>query len=376
MTTTKPLRFLHTADWQLGLRVRYIPGDAGAEVRNARLRTVRRIREVVQEQGAEFVIVAGDTFESHGLRPDTVRQALDAMQEFPVPIYLLTGNHDPGTPDSLFQSPIWQRECPPNVRLLVSTEPVQVRDDAWLLPCPVLDRNPLDDPTEHLGPGFGPTSGFRIGVAHGGIREILEGLGEDELESEATISRDTCARGALHYLALGHWHGCHQVDERTWYSGTPEATRFKEKVPGRVLLVELPAPEAPPVVTPIEVQTLRWHKLEMELDDEATLLGLEQRLEAFPDKKDTLLELTLAGTLSPELAARLETEVLPRARDRFRWLRVHDERLHVLLDEHALDDIGREGWIGDVVTALQHDPAPESARALRLLYRLSQEVQP
>jgi len=237
--SAEPIRFIHTADWQLGLRVNFIPGDAGAEVRNARLRTVRRIGEVAKEQEATFVVVAGDVFEHHGLKPATVRKTFDALRDYPCPVYLLPGNHDPLTPESLYTCDLWQRDCPANVHVLSSTEPVSVRDDAVLLPCPILDRQPLEDPTAHLAPDFGPDTGFRIGVAHGGIREILEGMRDSADVSAAEISADTCERGALDYLALGDWHGLLKVNERTWYPGAPDATRFKERRPGHVLLVEL-----------------------------------------------------------------------------------------------------------------------------------------
>ena len=39
-------RFLHTADWQLGLRLNYVPGDHGASLRRQRFQTVERIAEV------------------------------------------------------------------------------------------------------------------------------------------------------------------------------------------------------------------------------------------------------------------------------------------------------------------------------------------
>ena len=40
-----PTRFLHTADWQLGLRAHFIPGYADAIVRNERFQTLYRIGE-------------------------------------------------------------------------------------------------------------------------------------------------------------------------------------------------------------------------------------------------------------------------------------------------------------------------------------------
>ncbi len=77
------IKFIHTADWQLGLRVRYIPGDAGAIVRDARLRSVRNIGHLAGTEAADCVLVAGDIFEHHGLKPTTLRQTFDALRDYP-----------------------------------------------------------------------------------------------------------------------------------------------------------------------------------------------------------------------------------------------------------------------------------------------------
>jgi len=121
-------RFLHTADWQIGLHAHYIPGDAGALVRRERLRTLHRIGAVARETRAEFVVVAGDVFEDHGLRPQTLHHAFEAMGQIGVPIYLLPGNHDPLSSDAVYRGELWRRDCPGHVHVLGSREPVIVRE--------------------------------------------------------------------------------------------------------------------------------------------------------------------------------------------------------------------------------------------------------
>lgn len=377
---SKPYRFLHTADWQLGLRVRFIPGDAGAEVRNARLKVVRRIGEVARDREVHAVFAAGDTFEHHGLKPDTLRKTFDALKDFPVPVYILPGNHDPYTSDSLFQSELWARERPDNVFVLATTEPVQLRDGVHLLPCPLVERTPLEDPTAHLSADFGPTEGIRIGVAHGGVREILQRLGEDdEDELSSAVPADACQRGKLDYLALGDWHGKLRIDDRTHYPGAPEATRFKEKAPGYVLVVEIAAPGATPVVDPVRVADLTWLKHPTTdgpatLDTDEEIDALRDDLEAIPDKAQTLLELKLSGTLDIGQRTRLDEEVLGPIRDRLCFLRLMDDGLHTVVRDEDLADLGAEGWVADVVDALRGDPSEDGQRALRLLYRLHREV--
>jgi DNA repair exonuclease SbcCD nuclease subunit len=367
-------RFLHTSDWQLGLRVNFIPGDAGAVVRNERFATLRRIGAVAHASQAEFVVVAGDVFEHHGLRPDTLRRAFDAMAEIPVPIYLLPGNHDPLTPDALYLSELWGRECPRNVHVLESQSPVVVRQGVVLLGCPLLERHTLGDTTEHLTPECGPADHVRIGVAHGGIKEFIEQfVGRDEPIHNA-IPFDRALRGRLDYLALGDWHGLLRIGDRTWYSGTPEATRFKERDPGKVLVVEIDGPGAMPRVTPHEVAGLEWKKAEFTLDGALDLTALQLFVEAHPRKDTTLLEITLSGTIDSETRTRLDAEILDKARDRFRYLRVRDEKLYTFLGAEDLASLPTDGWLGNAVARLSGEiegtSVEERTRALRLLYRL------
>ena len=371
-------RFIHTADWQLGLRAHFIPGEAGAVVRDARLRTVQRIGTLVRDFAADFVVVAGDVFEDHEIKPDTLRKAFDAMGGIAAPVFLLPGNHDPLTPGSLYQSERWKRECPANVRVLDSCAPVAACDGVVLLPCPLFEKHALGDVTDHLSAALGPLDQVRVGVAHGGIKEVLAGFQGEDAPLLNAIPADLAERARLDYLALGDWHGRLQVDERTWYSGTPEATRFKERDPGSVLLVEVEGRGEAPVVTPEEVCSFRWKQLEHTVSTAEDVAHLERSLEDCPGKDRTLLELTLKGVLEVELSARLEVEVLARARDRFHFMRTRDEGLHVVVRDGGLEELGRAGWIGKVAKRLQGGvegvPQEESAQALRLLYRLHKEV--
>jgi DNA repair exonuclease SbcCD nuclease subunit len=366
-------RFLHTADWQLGLRADFIPGDAGVIVRNERFRTLHRIGEVARETKAEFVVVAGDVFEHHGLRPVTLRQSFEAMERIGVPVYLLPGNHDPLSSDALYHGDLWRRACPHHVHVLGSQEPVIVREGVALFGCPLLERHTLGDTTEHLTPDLGPADHVRIGVAHGGIKELLERLVSDGEAIHNAIPMDRAARARLDYLALGDWHGLFRVDDRTWYPGTPEATRFKEKDPGNVLVVDIDAPGALPRVTPHRVAGLEWKKAEYQLESEADLAGLQHRLDAFANRDATLLELTLSGSIDASARAHLD-EMLDEARDRFRFLRVREEALHTFLGEADLATLPTEGWLAQAVARLRGDipgtSEAERSRALRLLHGL------
>ncbi|NDH95320.1 MAG: DNA repair exonuclease, partial [Planctomycetia bacterium] len=135
--------FIHTADWQLGKPFsRVADPDRQANLRRQRLESLDRIGDVARQQQASFVVVAGDVFDSHRPPDRLVSLALERIGRLGLPVYIIPGNHDYGGPGSLWESEHFQREnreLAPNLTVLLAAEPVD-RDDAILLPCPLLRR--------------------------------------------------------------------------------------------------------------------------------------------------------------------------------------------------------------------------------------------
>ncbi len=371
------IRFVHTADWQIGQQAHFVGGDGGAQLREARLRSILRIGEEARAFGAQFILVAGDVFEHHSIKPETLRKALDALCELGLPVYLLPGNHDPYTPDAIYLSRLWQRECPKNVHVFGSIAPVQ-NDGVVLLPCPLLERHTFEDVSAHLQADFGPKDCVRIGIAHGGVREVLQGLlGGCERELTNPLSKDLAERAQLDYLALGDWHSYHPIDARTYYSGTHEPTRFKEVDPGNILLVEIAAPGALPEVRRRHIATHRFLQKQFLLNTADDILPFEHFLDQLASKSTTLLELTLEGVLDMPARIRLD-ELLARTADRFLFLRTHTENLHTLLGEPEKDGLPGDGWLAEVVRRLrpplENPQKDEDDRALRNLLRFYKDA--
>lgn len=365
--------FVHTADWQIGLRANHVPGDHGAAVRLARLTAVKRIADVARDARADFVVVAGDVFEHHALTRESLQQSFEALRSFPCEVLLLPGNHDPYTPEALYRTEWWARECPRHVRVLGERKPLDV-GAATLLPCPLLQRDSAD-PTAWLSPRVGPSDRVRVGVAHGSVREFLRSVaGNEDLEIHNDLPIDLPSRAGLDYVALGDWHSKLKINDRMWYSGTPEPTRFKERDPGDVLVVEVPEPRATPRVTPHRVATFTWRQVAATLHTADDLAALERRLEEFSARAETLVELVLDGHLDLSLHGRLEQEILGRYRGIFRHVRVRDERLFVRLTDRDIAGLPQEGWIGQVVERLRRGvegyDADQCQEALEALHRL------
>lgn len=361
------VRFVHTADWQLGLRAGHIPDDDGAAVRNARFEVIGRIADVARDADAQFVVVAGDVFEHHALQLETTQRTFEALRAFRCPVYLLPGNHDPYTPDALYRTDWWQRECPSGVRVLSKRE-IEPVANAILLPCPLTERD-MHNPAAWLDARPGPADTIRIGIAHGAVPEALAGRVEaDRVIND--IPKNLTDRAGLDYLALGDWHGRRQINDRTWYSGTPEATGFTERDTGNVLLVSVDRPRAPAQVESVRVARYEWQTLERTLMNADDVAMLERELDAMPSRSTTLLELVLIGSLSMALHATVSTTWPARYRGVYRHLRMRTDGLQLQLSEEDYSSLPREGWIGRVVQRLRDGDGPEHQRALQLLHRI------
>jgi predicted phosphodiesterase len=374
------MRFLHTADWQMGMRAAHA-GAAGKAVREARLQALRRVVESAREHGAEFILVAGDCFENNGVERVLVQQVADILGAFPGPVFLIPGNHDPCVPGSVWEHPAWRSHR--NLHVFTRPEPVE---QPWgtLFPCPVREKHSLNDPTRWIESEAAAGKGIRIGLAHG----TVEGVQVEE--PDYPIARQAAARARLDYLALGHWHSFAPYPDaagavRMAYSGTHETSKFGERDSGNALLVEIAAPGAAPVITPLRMGTLRWEVFDEEVSQPGELARVRERVEAIADPQTFLADVRLRGLLAPEEGAELArlTELLAA---RFLHARLDAAALHPRPgDTHWIEALP-PGPVRDAAAHLQrfadphwHGSRPEGVtsetamQSLLLLYQIAAE---
>ncbi|TGH18901.1 MAG: hypothetical protein ERJ68_08845, partial [Aphanocapsa feldmannii 277cI] len=98
------VRFLHTADWQLGKPYGRVtdPGKQ-ARLRQARYDAIGRIAGLAAEQQSCFVLIAGDLFDATAPTRSDVSRACSAIGRIPCPVFVIPGNHDHGGPGSLWE---------------------------------------------------------------------------------------------------------------------------------------------------------------------------------------------------------------------------------------------------------------------------------
>ena len=359
------MRFIHTADWQLGLKLRFLSPERAAQLRLLRFQVVRAIAKVAKDQRADFVLVAGDVLDDNGLGRDSLQQTTDSLQAFEgIPVLLLPGNHDAATADSA----LLRLELPRNVQVLVKREPVTI-GDVTVYPCPLMRRHEMDDPTGWL-PGRLPGEGIRIAMAHGGVIDFAQSA---DVETPNLIDAALVLSKGFDYLALGDWHGTFRFGPRVWYPGAPEATRFKELDPGGVLQVEIDAAGVEPTVTRIPVTATRWLTMDLEMVDDVQVGELKARLDSLHERSHTLIELRIRGAIS--ISARDELDVLLNEyAQRLAFLRTDVSALQTQATDADLSALSSEGFQAAALDRLRAASDEASQDAIRLMYRLQREA--
>ena len=157
------MKFLHTADWQLGMKAVHV-GEAGNQVRETRMAALRHAIEIARENAVDFVLVAGDAFEDNGVETFLVQSVADLLARVGRPVYLIPGNHDPLVPGSVWEHPAWKSA--ENVHILREEHPVEIPGGV-LYPCPARAKHSGKDPTLWIPPRDNG-DGFRLGLARAG----------------------------------------------------------------------------------------------------------------------------------------------------------------------------------------------------------------
>lgn len=359
------VRFLHTADWQIGMRAARTAA-AAPRVREARFDTARRLAGLAATERCDFVLLAGDTFENSAVSLADVERVAGILSSFPCPVFVLPGNHDPAGPGSVWERPAWCKAG--NVTILDRPEPVEA-GEAVLFPCPLTARWSGSDPTGWIPSGT-HTDRIRVGVAHGALDSV------PTADRAHPIPEDAAWLRRLDYLALGDWHsqriyGDTERGHRMAYSGTPEPTAFGEDASGRALIVEIDAPRALPRLRPVETATLLWRQLEREILQPGDLAQVRRDMEALRGPH-VLLRLKLHGTLPAEDAAMLDG--IRELAHQFLYFELDDSELVPVLDlelARVSDPILREALARLDRQAREGPQAAEARLAALTLLRLA-----
>ncbi len=378
------MRLIHSSDLQIGKVFNYLEPEVATLLQEVRQSSIRALGELAVKHGASAVLLAGDIYDKQQLKPQTLAKPIEGMRQFPrITWHLIPGNHD-----HVRENGLWDRllrtNLPENVKLHLTPGAVKIADDdgtpVFLLPSPLSHISTVDDLTSYMDKEGTPDRAIRIGMAHGSI----QGFGS-EGEASNYINPTRADTAGLAYLAMGDWHRQMRINDRVWYSGTPEPDQFKRPPDssgtlcngGTALLVDIPGVRALPAVTSIEVGKYRWHQVLKTLTDDSQIETLETDLRALEsDLSRVVLNLRISGTLSLAGRKRFEERIIEGVGAAYCGARVQDENLVLEPTETDLDDIDRSGFVrvaADRLKAMAVDSSdPEQAQiaalALRRLY--------
>ena len=347
-------RFIHTSDLHLGRRFSTFPESIRGPLLYERREVLRRLVDAARNHSAQHILVAGDLFDTETPSAEVWKQALAEMGAVAdVTWIVIPGNHD-----SLAAETLWENVQEfGGARVLTESEPVNLAPGVVLLPSPVPSRAPGRDPTAWMEGADVSEDLIRIGLAHGSVQDFGGG-------GEETIPADRASTAHLDYLALGDWHGCKRITDRTWYSGTPERDRFKHPGRGTCLAVTVTAPGAMPEVCEVETGRFDWAEVPLALTPEQ---DVKQALESAVHsdsgiRHDMLRKVRASGWVRLPSQVALERAVRKMAPE-FGYLELVSDELRVECSVEDLDQISTGGALRKAAEKLHAEATDSSLSA-------------
>lgn len=379
-------RFLHTADWQIGMNAREV-GRKGERLREARFAAAEKVIRIANEAAVQAVVLAGDTFEESDVSGEWVERTVRILEQSSAPVYVLPANHDPLVPKGVFEHDAWKRAAR-KVKVFRSKDPVAC-GEAVFLPCPLSTRTSFDDPLGQIAPRAADDTRIRIGVAHG---SVIGGAGMrlEDIENDFPIDLNAAAPLGLDYLALGHWHCPSEYEiggaTRAYYSGSHEPTKFGESSEngrfrsGRVLIVEIDRHGAAPKVEERRTAVLEWQdRGVVRLASDQDIERLIEEVHGAPSeaRESVLWRVTLEGVCSTRGEYLIEHDLRQVATERYLYAKiVRSPRLQTLPEGDAWIDGMADGVAKATALKLREKASvgdPVARRALAMLYELAEK---
>lgn len=282
------MKFIHTADLHLGKSFPIV-GDKGSLLREAQLNTLARIMELAESNAVDFILFAGDLFDSNEVSKRIVQKTIRLLNNIePIPVFILPGTHDLLNEESIYKRNEFRGG---NIKIFgIDGTSIKIKNT-------IIHGRPNDTKQGGIHPlkelNHDPDAKFNVAAIHASVKIESKASPDDYLVTASEI-----ANSGMDYVAIGHWHKKMDFSEKkvdAWYSGAPEATKFDEaEKAGFVLLVELG--KAGVKVEEKKVGEYTWIDKSINVSISPPGKSLNSEIEALKGEK-TLLRLRLKGTI-------------------------------------------------------------------------------
>ena len=203
---------VHSSDLHLGVDDSFSNADS--------LAVLPKVLMTATEARADFIVLAGDTFDNHRQPLELLERAAQMLRDYRNPIVILPGNHDPLTPDSVYRRGGLANipnvgSLGLNIETAVTFQEFEL--EIWGRPhVDYTDMSPLADPRPR-------STRWQLAAAHG--HYVDEARDPNRLIGSWLIHREELYATGADYVALGHWNQATAVGDGqviAYYSGSPE----------------------------------------------------------------------------------------------------------------------------------------------------------
>lgn len=296
------LRFLHTADLHFGIQYQFLPPEIAKMKKASQRQGFSSLVDYTLEEEIKIFLIAGDLFHSPNPPKEDlhfVKKELQRLKQSGVHTFIISGNHDPYEPDSL-----WEQAGPWPAQLFNShqyTSYVLEEFDVQIFGLG-FDRNQTSV-NQLRSFQEKPETKYSLLLFHG----ALQSFGR-EVQQDYPFTEEDVKKLPVQYVALGHYHQYNEVVStpklRAIYPGSPEGFTFSKRGTGpRQAVVGTLHKDGRATTEKLPVKALLMENLEVDLNL-ISLSGLESLLQQEGHTRK-LMQLHLTGTPSLEVLAQL-----------------------------------------------------------------------
>ncbi len=287
------VKILHTGDFHIG--------SSRTGIKNGRAEIINTFFKIIglcKTENVDFLLIAGDLFDTPFPDSDTVGEIIHAMNQIPETVIAIApGNHDCACPGS-----VWLKyDFPENVYVFTAFgESADFPDkNVRLFGAAFTDRYetlPLLSTFKELSDDY-----LNLCVLHG---DIVSGLNDSNYNP---ITSDAIKNSGFDYLALGHIHKRSDIEKlgntRFAYCGCPDGRGFDEDGGHGIYLGTVSEDNCD--IEYIEISSRKYILNNLDITDCKTSVeiadkSLEYIKNSYADYEQNLYRISLTGTVSTD----------------------------------------------------------------------------